>query len=251
MNLVTARMQAIRVGDWGHSHLEFGHRDLRYPMGFDPSGFARRKRGMRNFFLALSFSLVAGLAQAAPRTLEFDVLREGTPIGTHRVTIDTHEGETRVEIAIDLAVRFAFMTVYRYTHRSTETWRDHRLIALDARTDDNGERTQVQARAVEDGIAVSGSGGDYRAPADTIPTSYWNRDKVARDRLLDTQSGKLIDVAATRLAIDASGVKWRLSGDLEADLAYGPTGDWDALSFVARGARIVYVRRNNTSALAR
>lgn len=206
---------------------------------------------MRKLFFALVLSFVAGGALAAPRTLEFDVLREGAPIGTHRVTLDERDGETRVEIAIDLAVRFAFLTVYRYTHRSTETWRDGKLVALDARTDDNGERTQVEARATAGGVAVRGSGGDYLAPADTIPTSYWNRDKVARRQLLDTQSGKLVDVAATRLSLDESGAKWRLSGDLEADLAYGPAGDWTALAFVTRGSRIVYVRRSNVTSAAR
>jgi hypothetical protein len=206
---------------------------------------------MRALFLALSILIVAAGARAETRTLEFDVLREGAPIGTHRVTIAEADGETRVEIAIDLAVRFAFLTVYRYTHRARETWRDGRLTSLDAQTDDNGERTQVQARAVAGGVAVEGSGGAYLAAADTTPTSYWNRDKVARDRLLDTQSGKLIDVATTRLTADASGATWRISGDLEADLAYGPAGDWTSLAFVARGARIVYVRRSNPSTVAR
>ena len=206
---------------------------------------------MKRFFLALTLLLSAAAAHAQPRTLEFDVLREGSPIGTHRVTIDDRDGETRVDIAIDLAVRFAFLTVYRYTHRSREIWRDGRLAALDAQTDDNGERTQVEARATAEGLAVTGSGGVYIAAHDTIPTSYWNRDKLARDRLLDTQSGKLIDVTAQRLTNDASGATWRLSGDLEADLAYGPTGDWTALAFMTRGSRIVYVRRSNASSVPR
>jgi hypothetical protein len=206
---------------------------------------------MKRILLSLALVFAATATHANPRTLEFDVRREGTSIGTHRVTIDARDGETRVEIAIDLAVRFAFVTVYRYTHRSTETWRDHRLLALDARTDDNGERTQVEARAIDGGVAVRGSGGDYLAPADTIPTSYWNHEKVVRRRLLNTQSGKLIDVAAARVSQDDSGVKWRLSGDLEAELAYSPTGEWTALTFVARGARIVYVRRDTAATLAR
>jgi len=200
---------------------------------------------------ALVIAFVAAPASALPQTLEFDVLREGSPIGGHRVTIDTRDGETHVDIAIDLSVRFAFVTLYRYTHRSTEVWRAGRLIALDAQTDDNGERTRVQARARDGALAVTGSGGDYLAPADAIPTSYWNPDQVARRRLLDTQSGKLIDVAAVAVPAEGTGAMWRLNGDLEADLAYGPTGEWTGLSFVARGARIVYVRRGQTAAVAR
>jgi len=190
-------------------------------------------------------------ATAAPRTLEFDVLRDGAPIGTHRVTIAHDGGDTRATIEIDMAVRLAFVTIYRYTHRSTELWRDERLVSLDARTDDNGTRTHVTARATDAGLAIDGSGGTYIAPADTVPTSYWNREKVMRSPLLDTQSGKLIDVSAMALAADANGTRYRLAGDLEADLVYGPGGDWTGLSFAARGARIDYVRRGMAASAAR
>ncbi len=203
--------------------------------------------------LALFAALVLSWpATAAPRTLEFDVLRDGAPIGTHRVTIESESGgETRATIEIDMAVRLAFVTIYRYTHRSTELWREGRLVSLDARTDDNGTRTHVTARATESGLAIDGSGGTYIAPAETVPTSYWNREKASRDRLLDTQSGKLIDVTATVAAADANGVRYRLAGDLEADLVYGPGGDWTGLSFAARGGRIDYVRRDMAASAAR
>ncbi len=202
--------------------------------------------------LALFAALVLSWsATAAPRTLEFDVLRDGAPIGTHRVTIAHDGGDTRATIEIDMAVRLAFVTIYRYTHRSTELWRDGRLVSLDARTDDNGTRTQVNARATDTGLAIDGSGGTYIAPAETVPTSYWNREKVMRSPLLDTQSGKLIDVSAMALAADANGTRYRLAGDLEADLVYGPGGDWTGLSFAARGARIDYVRRDMAASAAR
>ncbi len=202
--------------------------------------------------LALFAALVLSWpAAAAPPTLEFDVLRDGAPIGKHRVTIERDGTETRATIEIDMAVRLAFVTVYRYTHRSTELWREGRLVSLDARTDDNGTRTQVSARATDAGLAIDGSGGRYDAPAETVPTSYWNREKVMRSPLLDTQSGKLIDVSAMALAADANGTRYRLAGDLEADLVYGPGGDWTGLSFAARGARIDYVRRDMAASAAR
>jgi hypothetical protein len=190
-------------------------------------------------------------AAAAPRTLEFDVMRDGAPIGTHRVTVEHDGAETRATIEIDMAVRLAFVTIYRYTHRSTELWRAGKLVSLDARTDDNGTRTQVGARATEAGLTIEGSGGSYIAPAATVPTSYWNPEKVMRSPLLDTQSGKLIDVSAMTLESGPGGMRYRLRGDLEADLAYGPGGDWTGLSFAARGARIDYVRRGMAASAAR
>ena len=73
----------------------------------------------------------------------------------------------------------------------------------------------------------------------------------ARSPLLDTQSGKLIDVSAMTLESGPGGMRYRLRGDLEADLAYGTGGDWTGLSFAARGARIDYVRRGMAASAAR
>jgi hypothetical protein len=208
---------------------------------------------MRNLLIPATIALAA-LAHpaAAARTLTFDVLREGTPIGTHRVTIDDDGPQRQVTIEIDMAVKIAFVTVFRYTHRARETWEGGRLTGLDATTDDNGTRTQVRAQATAQGLAVTGSGGSYVAPADTMPASYWNRDKLDRTALLDAQSGKLAKVASTPAGEAPASVdgraalvaKYLVRGDLNAELGYAADGSWAALSFEARGARIDYVRRS-------
>jgi hypothetical protein len=180
------------------------------------------------------------------------VLRDGSSIGTHRVTIREAGNRREVDVAIDMAVKLAFVTVYRYTHRATEVWAGERLVSLEASTDDNGTRTRVLATAGESGLAVSGSGGSYIAPADTAPSSYWNRDKLNRGALLDTQSGKLATVANENLgetSITADGrpqlvSTYRVTGDLKADLSYAADDSWVGLRFEARGAQIVYVRRS-------
>ena len=207
-------------------------------------------------YTAALFAVFAiGLATpaAADQTLTFEVLRQGSPIGTHRVTIREEGSTRRVDVAIDMAVRFAFVTVYRYTHRSSETWDGHRLVALEATTDDNGTRTQVAAKAGAEGLAVSGSGGSYVAPADTIPSSYWNRAKLERTALLDTQSGKMAATANNpigKASVEADGrlldvAKYRVTGDLQAEIGYAEDGSWAALAFEARGATILYRRLSN------
>jgi hypothetical protein len=189
---------------------------------------------------------------AITQTLTFDVMRDGNNIGTHRVTIREAGNRREVEIAIDMAVKLAFVTVYRYTHRAKEVWSSERLVSLEATTDDNGTRTRVLATAGESGLAISGSGGSYLAPADTAPSSYWNRDKLNRSALLDTQSGKLAAVANKNLGetdITADGrpqrvSTYRVTGDLKADLSYAADDSWVGLRFEARGSQIVYVRRS-------
>jgi hypothetical protein len=189
---------------------------------------------------------------ASAQTLTFDVMRDGSSIGTHRVTIREAGNRREVDVAIDMAVKLAFVTVYRYTHRATEIWSGDRLVSLEAWTDDNGTRTRVMASAGESGLEVSGSGGSYMAPADTAPSSYWNRDKLTRTALLDTQSGKLAAVAnenigKTSMTADGRTQRvstYRVTGDLKADLSYAEDDSWIGLRFEARGAQIVYVRRS-------
>jgi hypothetical protein len=211
---------------------------------------------MLRAFVAAAFlaASVFGPAPAAAesRDLLFDVLRDGTPIGTHSVRTRTAGPRTEVEIEIDLAVRLGFLTVYRYQHRARESWENGRLAALDARTDDNGARTRVSARATDDGLAIEGPAGAYVAPADTTPTSYWRRDDVRRTRLVDTQTGRLVEVrtrpaGSRETRIDGGRGRvdlYRLEGDLDAEVGYADDGSWTALAFETRGSRIAYVRRS-------
>lgn len=203
-------------------------------------------------FAALALFLLAAPAAADTRTLTFDVKRDGASIGTHRVSIGTIGARTDVAIEIDLEVRFAFLTLYRYTHRARETWIGTDLVALDATTDDNGTPTRVAARAVPGGLAVEGSGGSYVAPAGTFPTSYWLREKVRQTRLLDTQSGKIVSVRnagsdAREVPVDGTVQPvevHRIDGELVAEVGYAADGSWATLAFEARGTRIDYVRRS-------
>lgn len=187
---------------------------------------------------------------AVPAPITFTVFRGGSQIGTHRVDFLQGGTDPVVEISIDLVVRFAGIPVYRYTHRSREEWSGDRLRRLDSWTDDSGTRTEVRARAVAGGLAVEGSGGSFLAPADIKPTSYWMEDMTTRSRLLNTQEGIVIDVAARqtgtdRLTIAGTPVDIRIyevTGDLNTRIGYAGSGDWVDLEFAARGSTIRYRR---------
>jgi len=189
-------------------------------------------------------------AQPVAASLNFTVLRDGAPIGTHRVEFK-QEGDTlAVDISIDMVVKFALIPVYRYMHRSREIWRQGLLQSLEARTNDDGTRTEVRARRKSDGLAVEGSGGSFLAPTSIEPTSYWHEDMTLRSRLLDTQNGVIVDVTARKTGIRRATIAGReidvrsyeLSGDLTSRLGYSAAGEWVDLAFLARGSRIVYQR---------
>src|SRR3546814_14178916 len=112
-------------------------------------------------------------------------------MGTHRIAFRQEGRALRVDIAIDIAVRFGPIPIFRYTHRNSEIWEDGRLRALNARTDDNGEIFQARARGVPGGLRVEGAEGGVTAPADILPTSYWNVGLVRRPAVLRSEERRV------------------------------------------------------------
>jgi hypothetical protein len=104
---------------------------------------------------------------------------------------------------------------------------------------------------------VSGSGGEFVAPPETKPTSYWHEDMTRRTRLLDTQAGTLIDVRARQSGTERASIAGRevemrvyeVTGDLTSRLGYTQSGEWVDLEFKARGSTIRY-RRDTPPAAA-
>lgn len=207
-------------------------------------------------FLLVAPSLGAGAAQpdsapdpALAPAFAFRVERGGTPIGTHQIRFSQDGDALHVDIDIQLEVRFGPITLFRYEHHNREVWRSGRLVSLDTETNDDGRRYRVSARASDAGLEVTSSaGGTFTAPADIIPTSYWNPATVSQTRLLDTQRGRIIDVAVTPVAprevlVDGGTVtaqEYEMSGDLELRLLYSVKNEWLNVAFMARGSEVDY-----------
>ncbi|MDJ0942273.1 MAG: DUF6134 family protein [Kiloniellales bacterium] len=197
---------------------------------------------------ALAPSSGLGAALASDDRIAFDVLREDSSIGRHVISFRREGGDLLVDVDIALQVDFAFLTLYRYSNRTRERWRDGRLISLNSQTDDDGTPHWVRAEATADGLRVDNSEGTFTAPADTIPTSYWNPRTVEQRQLLDSQHGRLLSIEVRPQGEDdlllplglKSARQYRMAGDLELDLWYGPRGEWLKMAFEAKGAEIEY-----------
>lgn len=191
--------------------------------------------------------------------IEFDVLRDGgTPMGSHSLRFEERGDELHVFIEIDLEVKLAFVTLFSYSHRNHEVWKDGRLIAIDTETDDDGDSYFLRGAADAEGFRVETRDGVKILPADVLPTSYWKRETVERQHLLDTQRGTLVEVATRpvreeTISIDGTRIEathYRMSGDLDLDLWYAPNGEWVKIAFAARGTEVVYDREQASPQLA-
>ncbi|MEQ8397787.1 DUF6134 family protein [Thalassobaculum sp.] len=192
----------------------------------------------------------AGLARAYPEILKFAVTREGSPLGVVMERFGSDGTDDITQVYIDFKVDIAFITVYRYEHRSRERWRDGRLFALDTVTNDDGEAQQVTARASSNGLLVDGTQGRIVAPADILPSSYWHPRFVEQSRMLDSQLGRILDFTITKAGsetIEALGrptpcTRYAMRGDIDLDFWYDADRVWQKMTFTIGGGFIEYTR---------
>lgn len=188
---------------------------------------------MVSFFsrLALLVMLACGPAHAAMPDngeLVFDIVRNGDRIGTHRFRFDRAGERVDVAIDIEIKVKVLLLTVYDYQHRNRETWENGRLVRLVTETDDNGDPHTVNGQMTDSGFRVAAAGDEQVVSDPVVPTSYWRPDTIKARRMLNTQTGELMNVAVTpgdETRIMARGEEidakhYVISGDLELELWY-------------------------------
>lgn len=213
--------------------------------------------------LALAAPL-AGASDGYPtpqpgEALVFDVYRQGdTRFGTHEVAFERDGEVVTANITIRLRAGVGPLTVFRYEHDATETWRAGKLLSMTSRTLKDGDTFQVEADAVEDGVAVAGVEPEGNrleliAPASILSSSHWHGYPDDMSQMLNTEHGTLMDTQVQYLGqttIEGDGgmievSHYRLASTLIVDLYYDANGRWAGCSFDARGQQVRYVRRAN------
>lgn len=182
----------------------------------------------------------------------FDVLRHGDVIGTHAFTFRRSGNDFAVEIAIDIAVGMLGLTLFRFTHRAEELWRDGRLQSLVTATDDDGTPWRVELHQREGVLRGQVNGAEVEHAGDAVPASLWHRDTTTVPALLDTIDGQMKAVSCQALGeeavpgggSEAAARRFRLTGGLRRDVWYGPDCSIARVTFPARdGSEITLARR--------
>lgn len=226
----------------------------------EPSGRIER-RGLLACLGAVCVSGLARPGQAAPTLglpvpdrggLAFRIVRGGSEIGKHTVTFRQDGNTLRVDIAVEILVKFGPIPVYRYVHNASETWRGGLLVAADGKTNDDGKARSMNAQAGPEGLVVEGSlSGRYVAPPGTLVANHWNREELSGP-MINPQGGKLLRPLVTpgpeEAVLLASGnrvpaSRFNLSGDARLDLWYDRANAWAATRFNPEdGSEVMYER---------
>ncbi len=159
-------------------------------------------------------------------TRTFDIVREGSNIGTDVVEIDKAGDTTTVKFKTHISVVVMFIEAYHFDHTSSETWKGKDLVSFKSQTDDNGKKHVITATAAGDKIQFEVDGKRGELPKTIPPASFWSRPSPGTQEMFDESNGKRLSVKITDLgdeAVTVHGSKrpahhFRISGDLERDL---------------------------------
>ncbi len=204
---------------------------------------------------ALGFgAFPAGACELFPKQdgWRFLVLRHGNVIGEHLFTFSRRNGDFVVEVAIDIAVDLLGVTLFRFTHRAEEVWRDGWLHSLVSATDDDGTLWRLESERRDGALRGKVNDVAFDVSGFVIPASLWHRDTPKTQALFGTIDGRVKVVHSEALGeepVTAGGAQlqarhYRLTGQLERDVWYGPDCGIARVTFPARDGSLITLERH-------
>jgi hypothetical protein len=145
-------------------------------------------------------------------------------------------------------VKFLFIDAYAYTHQARERWQGDCLTAIESRTDDNGKQLAVRGTRTGGRFEVAAGGGLAELPACVMSFAYWNPAMLRQARLLNAQTGELVDVRVEPLGEETIAVRgaplavrrYALHApDFRIDVWYGAGNQWVQLESRTEGGRLL------------
>jgi hypothetical protein len=194
------------------------------------------------FVLIWALSLPAIPAKAtqmdASREWNFDVTLDGDDFGSHSFAVAQVGDKQRVDIKARFKYKLLFVTAFRYEHQNRELWQDNCLHSISSSTDNDGEDQFVRGRMAKDGLKVVSHRGSEVVAGCVMSFAYWNPDILKQDRLLNSQTGELMQVRVKNLGKKTIPVRGQQTAanhyrmelkEGRIDLWYDHHGDWLSL----------------------
>ncbi len=189
---------------------------------------------------------------AGPDRVTFEVVREGSVIGSHELVFERSGTMLRAHIDCRLRIGFGPITLFRYRHQGVEIWQDGVFQSLETSTDHNGRALAVTARRTPRGIDIrTADGARLLAPAGALPLTHWNLACMRAD-LFNPQDGTLIAETATcagpdRVALadgrDIAATRYDLKGAAPISDWYDGGGVWTGLRAKVKDGSVLHYRR--------
>jgi Family of unknown function (DUF6134) len=207
---------------------------------------------IRSLAALLVFALVgSAAADGVPPDgrLEFAAFRQGSEIGRGVYRFSGDPAHREVAIAVDIQVKIAFITVYRFTHRAHELWDGARLVRMDAETDDNGTARSVQVLRAGERLAITADGRASDASPDAVPLSFWHRGIMTAPEIIDPVDGAVFGLTVRRDPGPGESYEIRNEAGLRRRITYDADGILAGFRLWAHdGSEVEYRRVGSTPA---
>jgi hypothetical protein len=147
------------------------------------------------FFFLVIISPPFLFGQEFIEDISFNVYRNESKIGYHKLNFKREEDRIIASIEIKFEVNFLGFTLYDYFHKNKEVWIADSLFKLKTNTNNNGDQLYCNVKKKAERFVIDGENNKIITKDEPLPSSYWKFDLVNNEkkRVLNTQDCSFID----------------------------------------------------------
>ena len=147
------------------------------------------------FFFLVIISPPFLFGQEFIEDISFNVYRNESKIGYHKLNFKREEDRIIASIEIKFEVNFLGFTLYDYFHKNKEVWIADSLFKLKTNTNNNGNQLHCNVKKKAERFVIDGENNKIITKDEPLPSSYWKFDLVNNEkkRVLNTQDCSFID----------------------------------------------------------
>jgi len=124
--------------------------------------------------------------------IKFEIIRKNKNIGYHNILFQKDNDILNVNIDVNIAVKISFLTIYKYSHKNQEQWKNNQLYKISTNSITNSKKKYlVKGKQKKEFFEFYGVNNKRTTNKNVIPISYWNKELINKKEFLDTQKGIL------------------------------------------------------------
>lgn len=200
----------------------------------------------------------AGVAFADhAREYNFTVLRNGNPIGYHRVTLNPEGDRLEVEAKTELTLKWGPITIFRFDHERREVWEGTQLLDLASKTNDNGKNYEIAIKPDGEGYIRTVNGRIDKFDDSTKVLSLRDKSTLKNGNFISPVEDKIFSIDFEYVGKDnlwigdeeADVEYYKITGEIERQLWYDALGHVVKVQFKRLGSDIQYILDEGVASL--
>ena len=184
-----------------------------------------------------------------PSGLQFEIRRDGEPIGFHSTTLQNHKGRLHLKTDVEMNTKILFgLLPYNFRYRSSFLGSREKLLAFESETAQNGEKSSIKIKAEGPKVTLQSEKKKLHLEGDLKPTPHWMSVKLGDGKLVDGTDGTIVSLdvqfdgreAVPTKAGSMIANRFTLTGpDYETVEWYDDVGRWVGMRFEAPDGSLI------------